>query len=252
MSTVTLRNLHIGRGIPAVIVPIAEQSREGILAMGKRLSQSEADAVEWRADLYDGIEDADGVLSPLYELRRLLGDMPLIFTCRTSKEGGMADIADERYTMLNRAVLDSGCADAIDIEVFSHEEYAAGLIRDIRARGCVSIGSCHLMNMPNRDDLEDMLKAIQGTGADIVKLAAMAESTEDALILMGAARRAKAQGIAPLIAIAMGEQGMISRILAEPAGSDAVFATAGKGSAPGQLSLGAMREILKTAHENIG
>ena len=251
MSTVTLRNLHIGRGIPAVIVPIAEQSREGILAMGKRLSQSEADAVEWRADFYDGIGDADGVLSLLYELRRLLGDMPLIFTCRTVKEGGRADMGDEEYAGFNRAVLDSGCADAIDIEVLSYRE-AAGLIRDIRAQGCVSIGSCHLMNMPNRDDLEDMLKAIQGTGADITKLAAMAESTEDALILMGAARRAKAQGISPLIAIAMGEQGMISRILAELAGSDAVFATAGKGSAPGQLSLGTMREILKTVHENIG
>lgn len=251
MSTVTLRKLHIGRGIPAVIVPIAEQSREGILAMGKRLSQSEADAVEWRADFYDGIGDTDGVMSLLYELRRLLGDMPLIFTCRTVKEGGRADMGDEEYAGFNRAVLDSGCADAIDIEVLSYRE-AAGLIRDIRAQGCVSIGSCHLMNMPNRDDLEDMLKAIQGTGADITKLAAMAESTEDALILMGAARRAKAQGISPLIAIAMGEQGMISRILAEPAGSDAVFATAGKGSAPGQLSLGTMREILKTVHENIG
>jgi len=250
MRTVTLGNLHIGRGIPAVIVPIAEQSREGILAMGKKLAGMYIDAVEWRADFYDGIKDTDEVLSVLYALRSCL-DMPLIFTCRTSKEGGMADITDEEYALLNRAVLDSGCADAIDIEVFSHGEYAAGLIRDIRARGCVSIGSCHLMNMPNRDDLEDMLKAIQGTGADIVKLAAMAERTEDALILMGAARRAKAQGISPLIAIAMGEHGMISRILAEMAGSDAVFATAGKGSAPGQLSLGAMREILKTLHENI-
>lgn len=252
MSTVTLRKLHIGRGIPAVIVPIAEQSREGILAMGKKLRLLNADAVEWRADFYDGLRDTDGVLSLLRELRSVLGDMPLIFTLRTAREGGMADVADERYTMLNRAVLDSGCADAIDIEVFSHGEYAAGLIRDIRAQGCVSIGSCHLMNMPNRDDLEDMLKSIQGTGADIVKLAAMAQSMDEALILMGAARRAKAQGISPLIAIAMGEQGMISRILAEPAGSDAVFATAGKGSAPGQLSLGTMREILKTVHENIG
>ena len=251
MRTVTLGNLHIGRGIPAVIVPIAEQSREGILAMGKKLAGMYIDAVEWRADFYDGIKDTDEVLSVLYALRACL-DMPLIFTCRTAKEGGKADITDEEYALLNRAVLDSGCADAIDIEVFSHGEYAAGLIRDIRARGCVSIGSCHLMNMPNRDDLEDMLKVIQGTGADITKLAAMAESTEDALALMGAARRAKAQGIAPLIAIAMGEQGMISRILAEPAGSDAVFATAGKGSAPGQLSLGTMREILKTVHGNIG
>ena len=95
MSTVTLRKLHIGRGIPAVIVPIAEQSREGILAMGKKLSQSDADAVEWRADFYDGIGDPDAVLSLLRELRIALGDVPLIFTCRTVKEGGRADMGDE-------------------------------------------------------------------------------------------------------------------------------------------------------------
>ena len=129
MNTVILRNIHIGRGIPKVIVPIAEESREGILAMGKKLSQSDADAVEWRADFYDGIGDADGVLSLLYELRRLLGDMPLIFTLRTAREGGMADISVEQYAMLNRAVFYSGYADAIDIEVLCHGEHAAELIQ---------------------------------------------------------------------------------------------------------------------------
>ena len=250
MNIVTLRNLHIGHGIPAVIVPIAESSREGILAMGKILRQSDADAVEWRADYYEGLTE-DSLVSLLEELRSCLGDMPLIFTLRTAREGGMADISVEQYAKLNRAVFYSGYADAIDIEVLSSGEQAAELIREIRKAGRVSIGSCHLMNMPNRDDLEDMLKAIQGTGADITKLAAMAQSVDEALILMGAARRAKAQGISPLIAIAMGEQGMMSRILAEMAGSDAVFASAGKASSPGQLSIGAMREILKTVHENI-
>ena len=251
MKTVALRNIIIGQGMPKVIVPIAEASRGDILAMGKKLAGMYIDAVEWRADFYEGLKDADEVLSLLCELRSCL-DMPLIFTCRTAKEGGKADITDEEYALLNRAVLDSGCADAIDIEVFSHEEYAAGLIRDIRARGRVSIGSCHLMTMPKAEDMGNMLRAIHSTGADITKLAAMAESIEQALALMGAARQAKAAGIGPLIAIAMGEQGVISRLLAEMAGSDAVFAAAGRGSAPGQLSIGAMREILKTVHENIG
>ena len=250
MNTVTLRNIQIGRGIPKVIVPIAEQSREGILAMGKRLSQSEADAVEWRADYYDGLA-VDTLVPLLGELRACLGDMPLIFTCRTQKEGGRADISDEKYAELNRTVLHSGNADAIDIEVFSHGKRAAELIWEIRKEGFVSIGSCHLAQMPQAGTLEDMFNAIQGMGADITKLAAMAQSTEDTLTLMAAARQAKQRGVSPLIAIAMGEHGIISRALAELTGSDGVFAALGKGTAPGQLSLEATRKILKTIHENI-
>ncbi|MBR5293110.1 MAG: type I 3-dehydroquinate dehydratase [Clostridia bacterium] len=251
MNTVTLRKLHIGHGMPKVIVPIAEISREGILAMGKKLRPLNADAVEWRADFYDGLRDTDGVLSLLRELRSVLGDMPLIFTCRTAKEGGMADISDTEYAMLNTKALHSGYADAIDIEALSHGEHSNLLIRETRELGCVSIGSFHIMHMPPYAELVDTLDAIHRTGTDITKLAAMAASTEDALVLMGAARQAKARGVSPLIAIAMGEQGVISRILAELSGSDAVFAAASKASAPGQLSLGAMREILKAVHENI-
>lgn len=252
MKTVALRNIIIGQGMPKVIVPIAEASRGDILAMGKKLAGMYIDAVEWRADFYEGLKDADEVLSLLCELRSCLGDKPIIFTCRTAKEGGKADITDEEYALLNRSVLHSGYADAIDVEGLSHGEHAAELICDMRTQGRVSIGSCHLMTMPKAEDMGNMLRAIHSTGADITKLAVMAESTEQALALMGAARQAKAAGIGPLIAIAMGEQGMISRILAEMAGSDAVFAAAGRGSAPGQLSIGAMRAILKTVHENMG
>ena len=137
MNTVTLRNIQIGHGMPAVIVPIAEESREGILAMGKKLRQRDADAVEWRADFYDGMGDKDAVLSLLYELRLALGDAPLIFTCRTSKEGGRADITDEEYAMLNMAALAGGCVDAIDIEPFPTEPTALSLYAK-----CAKPGGC--------------------------------------------------------------------------------------------------------------
>lgn len=251
MSIVTLRTLHIGHGIPKVIVPISETSREGILAMGKKLCAADADAAEWRVDFYEGLKDTHDVLSLLCELRSCLGNKPLIFTCRTAGEGGMADISDEEYALLNRAVLQSGPVDAIDIEVFSHGQYGAELIRDIGAQGCVSVGSRHMDKMPETEELTDTLKAIHSMGADITKLAAAAENPGEALALMRAARQAKASGIGPLIAIAMGEQGIMSRVLAELMGSDAVFAAVGRGTAAGQLSLGAMKAILKTVHENI-
>ena len=252
MKTIALRNLQIGRGCPKIIVPIVESSMEGIIAMGKSLAGIGPDAVEWRADYYDGIEDEGAVLAALKGLRLALGDIPLIFTCRTAKEGGRANITEEKYALLNRAVLCSGHADAVDIEALSHER-GEGLISEIRKAGQVSIGSCHITDRtPCKEETMNILRAIQDTGADITKLAVMAENYDDAFTLMLAAREAKKQGAGPIIAIAMGEPGIISRILAEMTGSAAVFASVGRSSAPGQLSLGAMKEILKTVHENIG
>ncbi len=252
MKTVVLRNLQIGKGMPKVIVPIAESRRGDILAMGGKLAAMGPDAVEWRADYFESIMDEGAVTDTLGELRRILGDMPLIFTCRTVKEGGRADILDEAYAGLCRAVARSGYADGIDIEVLSHGGHGAALIQDMRGSGLVTIGSCHIPDhTPGRETLANIFREIHDAGADIPKLAVMAQSPEDTLALMAAAMDAKKRGISPFIAIAMGEHGMASRITGELLGSAAAFAAVGKGSAPGQLSLGAMREILKKVHDNI-
>lgn len=251
MKAVALRNIQIGRGIPKVIVPIAAQGRGDILAMAERLKGMPLDAVEWRADFYEGIHNAEDILGTLGDIRSILGDIPIIFTCRTGIEGGMADMSDQEYIKLNKAAAHSGLADGIDIEVLSHGESMAGLVEEIQRIGCRVIGSRHMNRTPSRAEMTELFQSIGDSGGDIVKLAVHADSIAQALELMAAAAQAKKQGIGPLIPIVMGEQGVISRIAGELFGADAAFASVGSGSAQGQLSLEVMNMLLKKVHGEV-
>lgn len=252
MKTALMEKIQTGRGIPRVFVPIVDKCRGDILAIGRRLAPMGPDAVEWRADFYEHIHDLGAVTDTLGELRLCLGDVPLIFTCRTLKEGGRADMDDREYAELNRTAALSGYADGIDIEAFSHGEYAADIIREIKAAGVTAVASCHVVDeMPSRAEMADMLLNMKGMGADIPKLAVNVGRTEEALELMAATRQLRDAGIGPIITMAVGEQGVISRITGELFGSAATFASVGSGSAPGQLPLETMREILKKIHDSI-
>ena len=88
MNTVKVRNIVIGEGIPKIIVPIVGKTREEILAAAKSFEGVRLDIVEWRVDWYDDIFDPDKVLETSKALREALGDTPILFTFRTSKEGG--------------------------------------------------------------------------------------------------------------------------------------------------------------------
>jgi 3-dehydroquinate dehydratase-1 len=74
------------------------------------------------------------------------------------------------------------------------------------------------------------------SGADVVKIAVTPQSTADVLTLLGATARAAETLDVPVIGIAMGELGRVSRLCGGEFGSAATFATVGEGSAPGQMT----------------
>ena len=53
----------------------------------------------------------------------------------------------------------------------------------------------------------------------------------------------------PLIAIAMGQMGIVTRIAGESFGSDITFGTVGEQSAPGQIHVNDLKLILETLHK---
>ena len=53
------------------------------------------DLLEWRIDAYDEVENTEDCLSLLKELRGVIGEIPLIFTCRIDLEGGFKEISRE-------------------------------------------------------------------------------------------------------------------------------------------------------------
>lgn len=87
--------------------------------------------------------------------------------------------------------------------------------------------------------------------ADILKIAVMAHSPEDALAVMSATAKMRHYHSArPMLTMAMGRAGVLTRITGEGFGSDMTFASVGgKASAPGQIPAEDCLRVLETLHK---
>lgn len=93
---------EIGEGVPKICVPIVGKTKEEILAAAKSFADVKMDVVEWRVDWFDGVFDFAQVEDVLKDLRPALGNTPILFTFRTSKEGGEKAIEPDVYVELNK------------------------------------------------------------------------------------------------------------------------------------------------------
>lgn len=248
---VEIRNIKIGEGSPKICVPVAEQTKEEILEAAKDIVNSSADMVEWRADWYEGIFDFEKTIQTGQELRKILGDIPLLFTFRTAKEGGEKEISKTEYKELNLEVIHSKFADLIDVEALLDEEIAKDLITAAHKNGVYVIASNHdFQKTPPKSEIVRRLKFMQALNADIPKIAVMPQNRQDVLELLSATlEMSEHYADRPLITMSMGSDGVISRFAGEVFGSALTFGFAGKASAPGQIAAQQLHQILQILHD---
>ena len=252
MSSVRVREIEIGAGIPKICVPIVGTDREGILDAAEKAAGSAADFAEWRADWYDDIFDAQETGSVLRALREILGGMPLLFTFRTAGEGGEKEIGTERYIELNRQAALSGSVDLVDVELSAGDGAVRAVAGAAHSHGVKVIASNHDFHAtPPEEEILSRLRKMRELGADILKIAVMPKSARDVLTLLSATEEMRRVcGDRPLITMSMGGTGLVSRLCGEIFGSAVTFGAAGRGSAPGQIDAGELAEILRVIHEN--
>ena len=103
---------------------------------------------------------------------------------------------------------------------------------------------------PKPDELVRRLKCMDEMGADLPKLAVMPKTERDVLNLLSATLAYyEAGGEKPVITMSMNQLGVVSRLAGELYGSSMTFATVGKTSAPGQLSIDKVRAVLQMLHK---
>lgn len=253
MKTITIKNTTIGEGIPKVCVPIVETTRPDILKAADRILHSGADIVEWRADWYEDIFDLDAAAETAAKLREALKDLPLLFTFRTLREGGEKAIDPDQYAALNQRIAADGCADLIDVELFTGDELVKSLIQVAHDHGVKVILSNHdFKKTPPKTELLYRLRKMQDLGADIPKIAVMPQNKRDVLTLLSATEEmATDYADRPIITMSMAGNGMISRLSGEVFGSSITFGAVGKTSAPGQIAIEDLKNVLTLIHENL-
>jgi 3-dehydroquinate dehydratase / shikimate dehydrogenase len=186
-----------------------------------------ADLIEIRLDYLRDLDFADPA-----GLHVLLDDKPLpaIITCRAASEGGRQQVADRvRLRLLVEGA--RRFADYCDIEA-SHYEEAARLSPDL---------SRLIVSYHNFDETPANINAIYdrvtSLPAAVHKIVIHANTITDSLAIFNLLERARGEG-RRLIAIAMGQAGIITRVLGPSRGSFLTYGSlaSGKESAEGQLT----------------
>ncbi|MDO4493731.1 MAG: type I 3-dehydroquinate dehydratase [Clostridia bacterium] len=252
-KTVRVRNLVIGEGKTKVIVPIVGKTREEIVEKGASFKNYAIDMVEWRVDFYEDVFDTEKLIETAKQLRAALGEeMPLLYTFRTANEGGEKAIDAAKYTELNKAIAESGAVDLVDVEIFSGDDVVRENIDAIHEAGCLVIGSNHdFHKTPEKDELVRRLTKMSDMGADIPKIAVWPQSRADVLTLFAATVEADDSIDRPLITMSMSPTGVISRLAGEVFGSAMTFGMVGKASAPGQIPVEELQEVLGVLHNSL-
>ncbi len=156
---------------------------------------------------------------------------PLIATVRSKKEGSPNEIDDEKRFEIYEKVASS--VDAIDVELSSYE-LTKKVLPLCRQNNILLISSYHNFEQtPEMDELEEILSKGKAIGADIVKIAAYANSKDDLARLMEFTIKNKN---ASVITISLGEIGLISRIANPSLGSLMTYGFVQESTAPGQIS----------------
>lgn len=250
IKPVVVRGVAIGEGIPKICVPIVGNTREEILAAAEECKKLPLDVVEWRADWYDQVLELEETLETARQLRTVLGEIPLLFTFRTKKEGGEKTIAAQEYEKLNIQVAESGYVDLVDVEAFTGDEEVTRMIAGIHKAGVKVVASNHDFDQtPKKDEIVRRLMKMQEMGADIPKLAAMPTCRRDVLTLLDATlTMQEMHADRPIITMSMAGTGVISRLAGETFGSALTFGAAKKASAPGQIGVEDLAWILKKLH----
>lgn len=251
-NIVKVKNLKIGQGPPKICIPIVARTEEDILEEAQFLKTLHLDLVEWRADFYDRVECIDKVVAVLREIRHILIDKPIIFTFRSAKEGGEKEISNEYYFELNEAIIKTKLADLVDIELFSGEKQVKTVIDLAHKNNLAVIVSNHdFSQTPSKDEIISRLRKVGDLGGDIAKIAVMPRSSRDVITLLDATNTMKEKyKDRPIITIAMGKEGIVSRIAGGLFGSDLTFASAKELSAPGQIPSARLREVMELLYGN--
>ena len=250
MNTVKVRNVVIGEGMPKICVPIVGVTKEAILDEARAITKLPAEVVEWRIDWLENVFDFAALEDVMKGLREVLGVTPILMRFRTLKEGGEKAIEDEVYADINIKAAQTGYVDMVDVEVFTGDEIVKKIIDGAHAAGVKVVASNHdFFKTPDKDDIVGRLRKMQDLGADIPKIAVMPQNKKDVLTLLAATEEmANEYADRPIITMSMAGTGVISRLAGEVFGSALTFGAAAKASAPGQMGVQDLKQVLTLLH----
>ena len=240
MAAITIKGMEIGAGAPKAIVSVMGKTLDECLSIIEEGKAAGVECFEWRADFNDARTDIRAMVEQGRALSAALPDHPLLFTFRSESQGGNDTFDVDSYVALNRALIESGSLDLVDIETWIGD-------------GVAVVSYHNFAGTPSKEWMVGLMTHMLDLGADIPKCAVMALDSRDVLELLGATEEVKRLHTAgPVLTMAMGREGSISRLAGEFFGSDLTFCSLAESSAPGQVDVRTARKIMDEFHAILG
>ena len=228
-----------GSGRKICVSIAGDTVEEAIRAAG--VVESLADVIEIRLD---GLAHPD--VAPFMAALKT----PLLFTNRPEWEGGFwSGDEEDRINLLLEAI--HAGAQYVDLELMSDISLKKKVLDAAAKKKTQVVLSWHsFKTTPSSQGLQDILQQQFRSGAQAGKIVTMAHNFSDVLRVLELQVQAKEIGF-PLVAFCMGRAGMISRLATLEMGGFMTYAAPDSGSetAPGQLTVSAIRSMLKNFPE---
>ncbi len=230
-------NLEVGK-IPRIVGTVHLKSE--LSKLPELVEKQVVDILELRVDqLYQ--QGREVVTNSLVEMKEF--QLPIIATIRKGEGYNFGEA--ERAELFGKLIPH---VDAIDIELGA--EIRDEVIERAKSHNKSVILSEHnLIETPSDEEIENLLSGLSSSGADILKIALFANSSDDIARLMSLTLKHSMKYA--LVAMSLGNLGTISRIIAPFFGSCLSYGYIEKPVIPGQSNLPSLNNALKKYFPNL-
>lgn len=238
---------------PYICTALTGKNKEEIRDELKAIIPKRPDLIEWRADFFEEIHAVDSVLAIAEEIAAT-SKIPILFTIRSEKEGGEKILlTDEEKVHLLSEICKSTAVAIIDFEVSNEPEHIRELRSNSKKHNKKLILSYHNFDFtPESSEIMKRAFKAEFYGADIAKVAVMPKTKEDVLRLLTITKEADDALTIPIVTMSMGQMGSLSRIIGWAYGSIITFGLGVQSSAPGQVPIDSLRQMIEMAQETVG
>lgn len=243
-----------GGKFPLICTPLVGRTLDALLAELDVVLPKQPDVLEWRVDFFEPIGDAVAVIAAARAIKSKAGEIPLLFTRRSIIEGGeKIALTEAQVIAMYTAVCESKTIDLIDYEMANDAANIAQVRTVAKANGIKLVLSFHNFSYtPGLETLAAKFLTADQLGADVAKVAVMPRDLDDVLTLLTATREASKKLRVPLISMAMGPLGAVTRMVGGVFGSSLSFAVGAAASAPGQVPIEDLNTVLAIVHKSMG
>lgn len=217
------------------VVAVSLGGRDRLIDCARKAVKLGADLIEIRIDtLQPGVR---GRIGPLLARMRKASGLPLIGTVRSpgEREPGSKGqgLREEERMKIYRSILPH--VELVDVEILS-DSINERVIREAHRLGKKVILSYHdFQAMPSQEMIDDLAGRFRRLSGDILKIAGTPSNKREVGTFLNACL--SLNGIRRIF-IAMGDLGIVSRLMGFSFGSCLTYGRLNRATAPGQIALG--------------